>query len=67
MKELLVTVQYRPQVERNSDTIRMAGVDKLTPALAIAARNVAAGVGASAWVHDDDVMYRVVGNRARKV
>jgi len=67
MKELLVTVQYRPQVERNSDTVRMTGVDKLTPKLAVTARNIAAGLGASAWVYDDDVMYRVVGKRARKV
>lgn len=67
MKELFVTVQYDPQADRDNDMVRFEGVSKLTPKTAIAARNAAAGLAASAWVYDDEVMYRVVGARALRV
>ena len=46
--------------------VEITAIDRMTPKSAIAFRNVALGVGASATVSGGGKTYRVVGNSARK-
>jgi len=64
---LTVTVTYDPSANRSPDTVKLNGHSTLTPKAAIAARNVAAGMAANAYVTDGTSTYRVTRNNARKV
>jgi hypothetical protein len=59
-----VTVQFDPQAKRAPERVTLLGYERLTPTTAIAARDIAAGTGASARVTDGTKTYRVVGDRA---
>jgi hypothetical protein len=63
---LEVTVSFDPAANRRDQLVRLNNHNKLTPKSAVAARNIAAGIGANAWVTDGTTTYRVVKNRARK-
>jgi len=65
MLELYVT--FDREIQREPARVRLSGYKSLMPKAAIAARNVAAGVGASVTVDDGKKTYRVVGNHARKM
>ena len=66
---LEVTVIFDPNANRVGGVVKLnrPSSARLDPRNAIAARNVAAGVRANAWVTDGTKTYRVVGNRARLV
>jgi hypothetical protein len=65
MLEVIVT--FDPSANRASAVVKLNRPDsaRLDPQNAIAARNVAAGLRANAWVTDGIRTYRVVGKRAR--
>lgn len=63
-----VYVTFDPAAVREDSVIELHNHTVLTPRAAIAARDVAAGLGASVHVSDGSGnCYRVVGNRARRV
>ena len=63
---LEVTVSFDPSANRASEIVRLnTSASDLSPQLAVKTRNVAAGLGANAWVSDGRRTYRVVGKRAR--
>jgi hypothetical protein len=64
---LKLTVTFDQTANRPDQTVVLHNHEKLDPRAAIAARNVAAGVGANAWVSDGRVTYRVTRSKARKV
>ena len=64
---LEVTVTFDPSANRTGGLVKLNHHNHLNPKSAVAARNVAAGLRANAWVTDGTKTYRVVGNRARLV
>ena len=66
---LEVTVTFDPSANRASQVVKLnrPAAVHLDPRDAIAARNIAAGLRANAWVSDGLKVYRVVGNHARLV
>lgn len=63
---LTLTVSFDLLANRPPETVQLNSHEKLPPAAAIAARDIAAGIGANATVSDGDTTYRVVGTRARR-
>lgn len=65
-KMLQLTVTFDCSAERADETVILHNHTTLNPRAAVAARDVAAGVGASVYVTDSETTYRVTGDSARK-